>query len=179
MALFISGFALWSVAHLFPVVARGRRNRIVGTLGLKAYRGLFAAVILAAIALMILGWPSASATEIYQPPPWGSAVNYGLMAASVFLFAASFLKNNLKRLIRHPQLTGLLVWGAGHLIVNGSIRSVVLFGGMVVWALVAMAAFNRRDGEWKKSDAVPIVWDGVLVAISAGVFFVIVFFHPG
>ena len=179
MPLLISGLALWALAHLFPVVARGRRNRVADTLGANAYRGLFSTVILAAVALMIFGWRSALATPIYQPPPWGSAVNYGLMAVAVLLFAASYSKNNLKRIIRHPQLAGILAWGLGHLIANGSMRSVVLFGGLVVWALVAMVALNRRDETWKKSDPVPIIWDGVLVAISTGVFFAILFFHPG
>ena len=72
------------------------------------------------------------------------------------LFAASGVASNLKRLVRHPQLTGVLVWTGAHLLSNGEDRLLVLFGGLGLWAIVAIALINRRDGAWEKPERPPL-----------------------
>jgi uncharacterized membrane protein len=73
----------------------------------------------------------------------------------LFLFAASGVESNVKRIIRHPQLTGVAIWAGSHLIANGDQRSILLFGGMLVWSVVEIIFLNRRDGEWEKPEAQP------------------------
>ena len=65
-------------------------------------------------------------------------------------------KSNVKRFIRHPQLAGFMIWAAAHLLSNGALRSVVLFGGLGGWAITSMFAINRREGTWQRPAAVAL-----------------------
>jgi uncharacterized membrane protein len=178
MFLLISGLAIWSVTHLFPVLASAQRTRITAAIGTNAYRGVFAIVVLAAVTLMVFGWRRADPVQLFDPPAWGVTANYFLMVASVILFAASFTKNNLRRAIRHPQLSAVIVWATGHLLATGAERSVILFGAMAVWALVAIGGLNRRDGAWERPPPVAAFRDFVLLIVGAAAFFALVFAHP-
>jgi uncharacterized membrane protein len=94
------------------------------------------------------------------------------------LFAASALPTNLKRLVRHPQLLGMATWTVAHLLSNGESRSIVLFGGLGLWALSAMVTINRRDGAWQKPDPLPLVAE-LKPALAGIVAFVLVYLaHP-
>ena len=71
------------------------------------------------------------------------------------LFFAAYPPTNVKRLLRHPQLTGVALWGVGHLLANGESRSIVLFGGLTLWAIAEIVVINRRDGARDKPAPVP------------------------
>ena len=124
---------------------------------------------------LILGVVVWSAVHLF--PCVAVATNL-LMFVGLVLFAASGLPTNIKRLIRHPQLTGFGIWAASHLLSNGDSRSVVLFGGLGLWSVVAMVALNRRDGAWEKPEPQPMSAE-LKPVIAAVVAFVLVFLaHP-
>jgi uncharacterized membrane protein len=100
------------------------------------------------------------------------------MAISIFLFGAAQRKSAVKRFIRHPQLTGLLLWSLAHLLANGEQRSLVLFGGLGVWALLEMVLISRRDGEWVKEESPPMSRDLIGAVIAAVLMVVLIFLHP-
>jgi uncharacterized membrane protein len=100
------------------------------------------------------------------------------MFVALVLFAASGVPTNLKRVLRHPQLTGFGIWAASHLLSNGDSRSVVLFGGLGLWAVVAIVAINQRDGAWEKPAPQPMSAE-LKPVIAAVVAFALVFLaHP-
>jgi uncharacterized membrane protein len=78
------------------------------------------------------------------------------MLVALVLFAASGVPTNLKRFIRHPQLTGVATWAIAHLLSNGDSRSLVLFGGVGLWALLEIVAIDRREGQWARPPALPL-----------------------
>ncbi len=79
------------------------------------------------------------------------------MLIAFYLFAADGMKTRIGRRMRHPQLTGFALWAFAHLLPNGDLPSFVLFGGLLVWALVEMAVINRAQPDWQPSQAeVPI-----------------------
>jgi uncharacterized membrane protein len=84
---------------------------------------------------------------------------------------------NLKRRLRHPMLTGVVVWSVAHLLANGDSRSTILFGGLGIWAVTAIFTINRRDGDWERPEPVPAAKDIVLVAIGAALTAVVAYFH--
>ena len=178
MTLLIAGVLLWSLVHLLPIAARGLRQRLVSRLGLGAYSGLFALTILLAVVLIVLGWMSASATEVYEPPNWGWHLNILLMLFSLLLFTASSMKTNIRRWLRHPQLTGVSLWALGHLFANGDLPSLVLFGGIGLWAASSILLLNRRDGPWKKPGKVSHGKDLVVLVVSAAGYAALVLIHP-
>ena len=177
MTLLIAGVVLWSVAHLFPAVAPGARANLAGKLGAGPYKGLFALDIILALALIIFGWKAATATAIYAPPLYGSPIPSAFLFIAILLFVMAKAPNNLRRYIRHPQLSAVFLWGVGHLLTNGDSRSVVLFGGLAFWSVLEMIFVSKRDGEWQKPDSVPVLKDIITVAIAAVVFAGILYFH--
>ncbi|HKK37593.1 MAG TPA: NnrU family protein [Paracoccaceae bacterium] len=166
MPLLILGLALWWVGHLFPIVARPRRDAIVARIGEGPWKGIYSLVSVATIALMVIGYQRAGFTNVWYPPAWGVHLNNLLMILAVGLFAASHSKGNAKRFVRHPMLLSVVVWAISHLLVNGDLASLVLFGGTGAWAAVAIFATNARDGAWVKPEPKPVKKDLLLVAIT-------------
>jgi len=177
MVLLIAGVVLWSTAHLIKSVARPFRARLIESLGAQPYQGLFALTIVASIAMMVFGWRSTPPVPVWGVPGWGRAAAFGLMLPALVLFIASGVPTNIKRFIRHPQLTGVAVWSAGHLLANGESRSIVLFGGIGLWALVAMVTISRRDGAWQRPEPTPIAGDLKPLVAGVAAYAVLLFVH--
>ncbi len=172
------GVLLWTAVHLIPCFARGLRTSLVERLGEHRYRGLFALGIIVSLVLMVVGWRSTTPELIYLPPPWGTPLTSVLMLFSVMLFGAAHQPTRIKRYIRHPQLTGMVVWSLSHLLSNGDVRSLVLFGGLGLWALIEMPLISRREGAWQRPYGPALLVEIRGILISAVIFFVLVLLHP-
>lgn len=169
MTLLILGLALWWAAHLFKRLAPGVR----GGMG-DAGRAAVALAVLAAVVLMVLGYRAAEFVPVYTPLPGMGHANNTLMLVSIFLFGVGGTKGTLYPRMRHPMLWGTAVWAVAHLLVNGDRASLVLFGGIGLWALVQMAAINRTaawappaGGRGIRGDAMNLVGTLVLLAVIA------------
>ncbi len=178
MAWLILGVLVWSLVHPLRSVAAPTRASLISRLGDNGYQGAFSLVILASIVLMVVGWRSSVPTAVYLPPVWGRSAAIILMLAAFVLFAASALPTNIKRYVRHPQLTGAVVWAAAHLLSNGDSRSVVLFGAIGLWALIQMPLISRREGAWKKPDPVPLGAEVKVVIAGIVGYIVLLLAHP-
>ena len=109
MVLLLLGVLVWSAAHLLPCTGAAIRTRWLERLGEGPYKGLFALAIVLSIVLMTLGWRSAEPVHLYAVPSWSRWAANVLMGLAWLLFAASGVPTNLKRLLRHPQLTGVAI----------------------------------------------------------------------
>jgi len=178
MCLLILGLVLWSVVHLFPSIAKGTREYIISKLGLGPFKGIFALLIVSSVVLIVFGWRSIEPSDVYSPLSWGRHVTFLLVALTFILFVAARRQTNIKRILRHPQLTGLVLWGFGHLFANGDNRSLILFSSLIVWAILEMILINRREGEWKKPDPVPVKNDVITVIGGCVLYTVLLFAHP-
>lgn len=177
MTVLIIGVLLWSLVHFFPSVMPNTRAKLIDRLGNGPYRGLFALDIVIALVLIVVGWRSANVQPVYVPPLYGSAIVTALMFLSFMLFAAANAPGNIKRFLRHPMLTGAIVWSVAHLLANGDNRSVVLFGGIGLWSLIAIILISRRDGVWARPAAVSPAKDAMTVVGSAAIFGVVLYLH--
>ncbi len=147
MRLLIVGLALWVSAHLFKAVAPDARAALNDRIGAPS-KGIFAAILVLSVVLMVAGYRRADFVPIYTPPEWGvHVVDLGMFFA-IALFGLGSSKSPLRARMRHPQLWGFTLWAALHLLVNGDLASLVLWGTLLVWALVEMRAINARDGDW-------------------------------
>ena len=178
MVLLVLGVILWSGAHWLPIGGRSLRTQIVTRVGIGPYKGLFSLTILFSIVLMVLGWRSCAMTPLYSPASWSRLVANALMGLSLVLLVASVLPNNLRRWLRHPQLSSVVAWSAAHLIANGDARSIVLFGGLGLWAIASMSLTNRRDGAWVKAEGIGAGYDLLALGASAVLFWLIRAGHP-
>lgn len=177
MTMLLAGVVVWSITHLFKAVAPGTRTRLVTKFGLGPYKGLITLGIVIALLLIVFGWKATAPVALYAPPLYGSPIPSAAMLLAIILFVASSTPNNLKRYIRHPQMTAVVLWGAGHLLSNGESRSVVLFGGLAIWALLEIIFINKRDGQWQQPGAVPLAKDLIMVIIGAAAFALLAYFH--
>ncbi|GAB5483306.1 MAG: NnrU family protein [Parasphingorhabdus sp.] len=175
MGALIAGVLLWSIVHLVKSVAPGLRTNIRAKIGEGPHQGLVALLIIAAIALMVYGWRTAQYEFVYDPPTWGRHLNMLLMVFAIFLFGAAQGKSQIKQFIRHPMLTGMLLWAAGHLLANGDSRSVVLFGGLGLWALISIFTVSRNEGAWEKPTETATVRREMLGFVIALVLYAILF----
>jgi len=136
----ILGLALWSGAHVFKRVAPEAR----AGMGDAAKGGVAVAVLLSIVA-MWWGYREAFGPVFWGRHPATVGINNLLMLFAVYLFAASGMKTRITRYIRHPQLTAVKLWAVGHLLVNGDLESIVLFGGLLAWAVVEVILINRSE----------------------------------
>jgi len=142
MTLLILGVLIWSGAHFFKRLAPDAR----ANMGDKG-KLLVTALSLIAVVLMVIGYRGAVTDNLYDPMPGMGHLNNTLMLVSVYLFGVGGTKGLLYPKMRHPMLWGTVVWAVAHLLVNGDLASVVLFGGMALWALISMVLINRA-GPW-------------------------------
>jgi len=177
MSLLITGILMFTLVHLFPAAMKSSRDALANRLGPGPYQGLFAAVILGSIVVIVFGWKMAVPSLSYKPVLPAGLVTSGLMLIAFVLFVASVLPTNVKRLIRHPQMTGTLIWSVTHLLSNGDSRSIALFGGLGLWSILEIVLCNRRDGEWQKPEAVAMKQDAICVIVGTGLFAATAYFH--
>lgn len=147
----------------------------VGAGGLK---GLIAVLSAAGLTLIVLGWRSAETKWLYTLPAGVQSAAMGLLVVSLYFFVASNRPAVVKRVVRHPQLTGVLLWSVAHLLMNGDSRSLTLFAGMGLWAGLEIFLINRREGAWQKPAAPGLVSECITVAIAIGVVAAVVWGHP-
>jgi uncharacterized membrane protein len=126
---------------------------------------------------MVIGYRAAEVVPLWQLPPWAIHVNNLLMLAAVALFGLGKSKSRLRGFLRHPQLTGFAVWCVAHLLVNGDLASLVLWGVLLVWALVEIPLINARDPAPPPFVGGSLAGDLRLGLITLVVFAVIVVLH--
>lgn len=177
MVYLLLGVLLWSLTHMTPAVPIVVRAGLAERFGNAVYKGIFSLLIFASLALMVVGWKATADTAAFTPPAWAAPLNLIFMIVASILFIAPYLRNNIRRTVRHPQLMSVLLWGLGHVLVSGQLRSLVLFGGLAVWALLEMWLINRRDGAWSKPEPASRMADLRLVLAGLGLFAVFIFSH--
>ncbi|MET4129190.1 NnrU family protein [Roseovarius sp. MBR-6] len=171
MTYLILGLILWTAAHLFKRVAPDLRARMG-----KAGKGLAAVGILAGLVLMVVGYRQAEFVNVWFPPAWTVHVNNLMMLGAVFLYGMSATKGRLRGAIRHPQLTAVKVWAVAHLLVNGDLASLILFGGLLGWAVLEVVMINRAE-DWNRPKPGEAKRDILLVIITVVLFLVMTFIH--
>jgi len=178
MTWLILGVVLWSAVHFIPSIGLALKIRIIEWAGERGYTIGFSVVVVLSIVLMVVGWRSTAPSVMYLPPGWAGPLAAVLMIVAFVLFGAAKHPTRIKQVIRHPQLTGMFVWAVAHLISNGDTRSVVLFGGLGVWALIEIPLINAREGEWVKPEVPSIGVELKGLAISLAIFAAALLLHP-
>lgn len=157
MLLLILGLALWWGVHLFKRLAPGARAAL-GPGG----RGLVAGLLIASVALMVIGFRNADVSPLWEPPRFLTHLNNLMMVAALYLFAADGVRARAALAMKNPQLTAFKIWATAHLLVNGDLASILLFGGLLAWAVVTVILLKRAGVPPAKRD-----WGGRRAEIIA------------
>jgi uncharacterized membrane protein len=172
MTLLILGLILYSGSHLFKRLLPDRRAAM-GDAG----KGLVALVSLAGIVLMVIGYRAAPYIEVWSPPRFLIHVNNLLMVIAVFLLGVGNVWGVVRTKLRHPMLGAVKVWALAHLLVNGDVASIVLFGGMLAWAVISLIMINRAERVWLRPEVGPLRNDLIYGVVSLLIFGAITYVH--
>ena len=173
MIWLILGVAIWAYSHLMKRVTPGIR----AGLGEGRGKGVVAVLALVAISLMIYGYKHTDYVDLWSPPAFLRHINNLLMLIAVVLVNMSASRGVMRRWMRHPMLTAVMVWAVAHLMVNGDLASLILFGGIGLWALGDMLMINRMEPAWVPPVPGPIRNDLIYLSASALLFVVVVAVH--
>lgn len=135
MILLAIGVFLTAVLHLVAAVP-SLKARIKARVGDRAYGPLFGIASIIGIAIIVLGWRSSDFVFVYDPPEWGRHANY-LLTLIAFIFLGIFLfRGSWRQKVRFPMAFAAIFWATGHLLANGDMASIILFGGFLVYAVL-------------------------------------------
>jgi len=146
MTLLLAGMLLFIGAHSVSIVAPRWRDGMVARFGEQSWKGLYAVVSLVGFVMLILGYSAArhSPVVLYLPPAWMRHLALALMLPVFPLLIATYLPGRISRAAKHPMLLATKVWATAHLLANGMLAGVVLFGGLLAWAVADRISLKRR-----------------------------------
>ena len=175
MPLLVTGLVLFLGIHFVPAFP-ALRARLSRRLGEQRYKGLFALVSAAGLALIVIGYMRAPATErVFAPVPAAFAIAPLALTLSFILFAAANMRGYLRHTLKHPMLLGLGIWALVHLLANGDLRGTVLFGAFLAYALMDLASAISRGAV--KEFVPPFKYDVMAVIGGIAVAFGVMVLH--
>jgi uncharacterized membrane protein len=180
LGIFILGLVVFFATHIF-VTFRAARGDAIATLGLNGYRAVFALVSIAGLALIVWGFGQyhAHAPQIWSPPAFMRHITVGLMLFAILFFTAAFIPSYIKTKLKHPMLAGIKTWALAHLLSNGDLASILLFGSFLAWGVYARTAAKRR-GDLGAVTA-PAGWTNDIIVVVIGIVIYLALgyaFHP-
>ena len=173
MSLLIVGLVLFLGVHSIAIVSPGLRGRAVQGMGEGAWKGLYALVSAAGFVLICYGFGLARQTPaiLYSPPLWLRHVALLVMLPVFPLLIAAYLPGRIKTAAKHPMLAAVKFWALAHLLANGSLADVLLFGGFLLWAVMDRISLKRRPVQAVLRTAPPGPWnDAIAVVLGLGIY---------
>jgi len=182
LAILVLGLVVFLAPHTLTVF-RAARQRIVDHVGVLPYKAIYSIVSLIGIALIAYGFELYRSTgwiDVWHPPSWTRHVTVALMWPAIILVVAAYIPGDVKRTLKHPMLSGVKLWAVAHLISNGDLGSIVLFGSILAWAVFDRITLRRRTDPGappiptggRRNDIIAVVLGTVLYLVLA------LWFHP-
>lgn len=181
LSVLILGLVVFVANHLF-VTMRGARAAAIARLGMYGYRALFSIVSLIGVALIVWGYDDYRAhdwIQIWSPPAFMRHITVGLMLIAVILMTAAFIPSRIKAKAKHPMLAAVKTWAFAHLLSNGDLGSILLFGAFLAWAVYARISAKRRTDY--VLPVAPAGWTNDIIVVVVGIVIYLALgyvFHP-
>jgi uncharacterized membrane protein len=164
MLTLIAGLVLFLGVHSLQVVP-GVRTGLRNTLGETPYKLIYTAVSLTGFALLIYGKIIAHPpVAIWAPPEWTRHLAFLIVPLALIMLVSAYAPGHIRRIVRHPMLAGVALWSGAHLLANGELSAMLLFGGFFIWSSITFVSACLRE------TPPPVVkgWGGDLTAIVLG-----------
>lgn len=148
MSLLILGLVLFLGVHSVRIVGEDWRTRMRARLGEGAWKGLYSVLSIAGFVLICIGYGAARAQPVllWPSPVWTRHLAALLMIPAFVMLVAAYVPGNaIKARLKHPMLLGIKTWALAHLLANGMLADLLLFGGFLLWAVLCYRAARRRD----------------------------------
>lgn len=146
MAVLLAGVVVFFGVHSVSIVAPAWRDATVARLGVAAWRGLYSVVAAIGVVLLVAGYGRARGEVgiLYAPPFWLRYVAIIGMVAVFPMLLAAYFPGRIRTALKHPMLIAIKLWAALHLLANGSLADVLLFGSFLAWAVADRISLKRR-----------------------------------
>ena len=174
MSYLILGIIVFVAVHSVPQTKL--RQTMVDRFSLRGYLMLFSLGSALGMGLLVYGKGNAEFIAIWNPPLWTRHLTMLLTLIATILLAASAIPNSIKNYINHPMLAGVGVWGAAHLIANGDLASMLLFGSFLGFSVYKIRVLNKRHAS-PEPKSVSLVWNAGTVGTGVGIYAAAVIFH--
>jgi uncharacterized membrane protein len=168
IVILLAGMAVFFGAHSVSIVAPAWRDRMVARFGEGAWKGLYSIVAIAGFLLMIRGYSQAKLdpTIVYEPAYWLRHLAAIVMVPVFPLLLSTYFPGRIKAAAQHPMLVATKLWATAHLLANGMLPDVLLFGGFLAWAVVDRISLKHRPARPVK--ALPERRFNDLIVVVAG-----------
>lgn len=148
MALLIAGLLIFLGMHFTGILADDWRQGMIRKRGAGTWKLLYAAVSIVGFVLIVIGYGAARTDPVFlwAAPVWARHLAMPLTLIAFILLAATYVPDNrIKAKLGHPMLAAVKIWALAHLLANGTLADVLLFGSFLVWAIAGFAVLRRRD----------------------------------
>lgn len=144
--MLIAGLILFFGPHSIALIAPGWRDRMVMHLRAGTWKAVYSLISAAGLTLIVLGFAHARRTPVvlYVSPAWLHAVTWIMMLPVFPLLLAAYLPGRIRRATRHPMLAATKFWATGHLLANGTLADLLLFGSFLIWAIADRISLKHR-----------------------------------
>jgi uncharacterized membrane protein len=182
MGLLILGLVVFIGTHIFTT-RRAARANLIARIGEGPYKALYSVLSLIGLVLIAYGFARYRATgwiDVWYPPVWTKHLAAALVWPAIICLIAAYIPGRIKTTLKHPMLVGIKLWATAHLIANGDLGSIVLFGSFLAWAVFDRISVKRRadpsglqiPNGGVRNDIIAVVV-GTLVYVALGLWF-----HP-
>lgn len=176
MLLLILGLVVFLGIHLLPT-RPALRATVQDRLGEIGYKLMFAVVAVIGLVIIVVGMGQAPYIAIWNPPAVMRWVPVALMPIAFILLTATYVPNNIRRVVRNPMLTAVKLWALAHLLANGDLASMVLFASFLAYAVVDVISVKRRGGAPQRQPVTPAL-DALTVVIGLVAYMGVMHAHP-
>ena len=175
MSILIVGLAVFLGMHSISIAAPGWRARTVASMGPNPWRIIYSVASVVGLVLIVYGFQLArqAPVALYTPPTWTRHLAFLLMLPVFPLILAAYLPGRIKTALKHPMLAGVKFWALAHLLANGTLADVLLFGSFLLWAIWDRISLKRRPP--RSIPAAPPGRFNDLIAVIAGVAIYVLF----
>jgi uncharacterized membrane protein len=175
MTLLITGIAIFFAVHAIPM-AQPLRSSLAARLGQNGFKAVFTIFSIASFAAIVAGMKGAPFDPVWNPPAWSMTATGLLMPVAFYLLVAAYAPNNIRRIIRNPMLSATFLWALAHLLSNGDLASILLFGSFGTFAIVDILSVNRRAVR-PALERKPLFSDVLTIATGLLAFCMVRYFH--
>lgn len=188
MTPMIVGLLIFFAVHAVPM-EQGLRNGLVERFGATTYRLAFSILSLIGLVIIIIGYHKLQLLpgknpQIWVPPAWMSHVTILFMVFAMILLVAAYVPSNIKRIVGHPMLAAVKIWAFSHLLVNGDLGSMILFGSFLTYAILDRVSLKKRAAHPTPHGEVSVSaarnggarGDAIVVILGLGLYVMFLFF---
>lgn len=167
MFLLIVGLVLFLGVHSISIVNPSLRDNVIAGQGRAVWLGAYSIIALAGLVLIVWGYSMArlDPTVVYVPPFWLRHVSLLLLVFVFPLFVAAYFPGRIRTATKHPMLVAVKLWAVAHLLANGNLADVLLFGSFLVWAVADRISLKRRVSVTPVPSLSPSKWNDLIVVV--------------